>query len=877
MRARTKGRSPLKLRLGAIAPLSVAALLATTALIHPVFAQGSVQQFGAVTQNHPAVWLQNGAIGDGGTYPNGLLSAVGVTSNNSKSVWINDVSSQIGQPYHQFTMGLSPTTGAILDYEPIAGATALPLTLTNNGFGQITLGTTGTVTIPILQVGTLNFGSFAFTNITLNGTTTNNGVITGGTITNVTMAGTLTVPKTGLRWNLANPQFTSPTTAQTPLWDLEGPSISGTLGCGTLCVRAPEYDIQSENIKDTVVMNNGAFVANHHDFYFFGPSSGGKVHTILDMRQAGPITPDVTTTTSGGVAQKQSSIGVFNAWLSANNTAGGSIDGGGIPRPFGLAYGGNPKVTLAGQNLASGVPGASLWAALVANGEVDLYIEPSQNSITLSGIVTAGDTLSIAISSAVNPGFGTVTISTVMGVGDALQFATQRLCGSIKFNTVLQASGVGAGCYGAADAVLPNQLNISWPLTSLVGTGGSTDVVITPSVSVGATETLTLGTQLAGASARLKAAQTIIQTKQDGSNGFGNDTVWYIGKQSNGAGWSSGGWRALFEIGGGGQAPFDDLLSQDIEPSSYPMRFDADMFLFVPQTNVSGAPDAPPTNISLHSFLSAGNVDFFAAVGGPISTPGFQSYGDGSDVRGSATLQRLTGNASIAGISLTANGWEGTAVTLVDGGGSNGGTADPGFLLHRYYVGARCFDGYGGGYQIDSIGTHGEVVTFHVIGDGTHFAYPSAAAGTVPATNQGVVGCGGTGWVNGITWTAGNAVNIGGNGQTISLVGTVNLSGATVANTSVNVVAAGTNYGTATIVVPGISIVTSGSGGWVGLATPGTAAQAGSIVNLSGGNITLGVTGTVSLNGGAVGLPMVIGYPSKIDWGFNSGTVAYGL
>lgn len=605
-------------------------------------------------------------------------------------------------------------------------------------------------------------------------------ISTSGSVTiagGISFGGTINVGLPGIQWNLPNPHFTGQTTAQKSLWDEEVPTINGTLGCGTLCARAPEYDITTENYKDTVWMNNGAFTAAHHNFYFFGPSAGGKLDYILDMRQAGPLTPDVTTTSTGGVAQKQSSIGVLNPWLSINDTAGGSVDGLGIIRPFGLAYGGNPKVTLSGQG--PGHAGASMWAALVANGEVDLGIDPSQNTITATGSVTIGDTLSIAIGSTVNPGFGTVTVSTIAQSGDTIGLLMQKLCAQIKFNTTLNFNGVGAGCFGATDT-LNSQLKISWPLTSLIGTGGSTDVTITPTVTGAGTEVLTLGTAVPGASARLKSAQSIVELKTDGSNGFGNDAAWYFSKQSNGAGWSSGGWRSIWEIGGGGSAAFDDINSQDIEPSSWPMRFDADLIMFVPQTNVSGSPDAPVQAMQLHSVVDARNVDFLTAGGGPVLSPSYQLWGNGDQTIGSGTLSRLTGSASAAGVVLSASGWEGTAVVLVNGGGSNCGTADPTCLQHRYYNGDICPDAVGGLYQVDTTGATGNVLTFHPVVQGSHTGFPSAAAGSVPATNQPVIGCSGTGWVNGITWTAGNTVRIGGTGQTVDIEGTLADHGAVV-------------------------------------------------------------------------------------------------
>lgn len=598
---------------------------------------------------------------------------------------------------------------------------------------------------------------------------------------NVNLSGTITI-NPNVTWLLPGVTFHNQTTSQKALWEEDIITVGGTLGCGTLCVRAPEYDIQTENVTDTVAMSNGSFVANHHNFLFFGPSSGGLVDYIFDMRQKGPITPDVTVGSQGGIIKKQSSIGTLNLWLTLNDSAGGSVDNvAGLIRPFGLAYGGasNPKLSFAGSDSAG--PGAAMWAAGIANGEVDIGIEPSWNSVTMGGSVTIGDTVSITIMSPTQPGFGTITHSAVAQTNDTLGLLTQRLCGLVKHDLTLQANGVGAGCYGASDNLLPNQFNVGWPAVSQVTfPNGFTDVTLSTSTSIGATETMTLGAQVTGASVRTKAIQTWIELKSDGDSGFGNSAAIYVGKQSNGAGWSSGGWRVLFEIGGGGPAPFDDTDSSggDIEPSQYPMRFDADMWLFVPETNVSGAPDGPIPNISLHSFLDAHNVDFFAAAGGGIILPGYMNIPNGGVVMGSGSIRRLTGNASRAGLAFASDGWEGTAVVVSNGGGSGGGTADPTFLLNRYYPGDRCYDMYGGGYQVLTTNSTGGVVTFSVINDGTSFAYPSAPASvSPPASIQPVVGCSGSNWTNAITWTHANDTVIGTAGGTVEILGTSIIAG----------------------------------------------------------------------------------------------------
>ena len=56
----------------------IIAAIVTLLLSVPAFAQ--VKQSGSVTPGHPAAWVTNGVIGDGGTAAQGNLTSIGVTA-----------------------------------------------------------------------------------------------------------------------------------------------------------------------------------------------------------------------------------------------------------------------------------------------------------------------------------------------------------------------------------------------------------------------------------------------------------------------------------------------------------------------------------------------------------------------------------------------------------------------------------------------------------------------------------------------------------------------------------------------------------------------------------------------------------------------------
>ena len=83
----------------------------------PVFAQ-PVQQSGAITPTHPAMWKTNGVIGDGGTPFNGALSGLGVTFSGQG---ICQNSAPISGPFNRICLGTTTSGGGLLTFNNFGG------------------------------------------------------------------------------------------------------------------------------------------------------------------------------------------------------------------------------------------------------------------------------------------------------------------------------------------------------------------------------------------------------------------------------------------------------------------------------------------------------------------------------------------------------------------------------------------------------------------------------------------------------------------------------------------------------------------------------------------------------------------------------------
>ena len=112
----------------------IIAAIVTLLLSVPVFAQ--VKQSGSVTPGHPAAWVTNGVIGDGGTAAQGNLTSLGVTASGPG---ICQNSGPISGAYNQICLTTTQTGGGGLSLNSYGGATG-GFTLTYNGGTPSSLG-----------------------------------------------------------------------------------------------------------------------------------------------------------------------------------------------------------------------------------------------------------------------------------------------------------------------------------------------------------------------------------------------------------------------------------------------------------------------------------------------------------------------------------------------------------------------------------------------------------------------------------------------------------------------------------------------------------------------------------------------------------------
>lgn len=576
----------------------------------------------------------------------------------------------------------------------------------------------------------------------------------GGTLTGGTLIGPTTLA-TGHEWLLPNVVFTPGTLALTPMVNTHVGLLSGTQGNGGL-VRAKGQNVHLDQIDaDAVVQNNASIMTGWKWMWNLQDITGGRQMGNMEMKQLGTISPD---------GLRNPSFAMMTQWAEFGGNAGGTWDGHAL-KPLGIVFGADSKITF--DDSTNPLGGASLWNAVVLTGEQDIGLAPSGNTLTVTGTGTAGDTIGVDITSSTNPGFGTISFAATVQSDLNLPLATQTLGAAVLHNSVMLANDIGIGPYGAGDLLFPQTLKLSWPAYNIAG---PVDITVTPHVTGAGTEVLTLGTPVTGASIRSRIGGTFIILKLNGVKGYAGDTVWGFGSQSNGGGYTSGGWQHIWTLGGQGSNPDSDpdATGVDIEPSKWPFQAGAVLIFAVPETNFSGAPDTVFPNMSLGALADLSNVNFTGVNGGPLVFPGAEWYGDGSIQVGSGTLKRLVGNASVAGIELAANGWEGTAISVNNGGGASGPTD----LTNRYYVGDTCGNTTTGQQTISVIGALGQVVTPTIATDSAgHAVWPSAPAGSVPAANQPVAGCSGTNYVTHVTWTAANTLKL--TGTNIWLNGTL--------------------------------------------------------------------------------------------------------
>ncbi|MDE2100794.1 MAG: hypothetical protein KGL39_26345 [Patescibacteria group bacterium] len=616
-----------------------------------------------------------------------------------------------------------PSGGALgLNFDNFTGQTA-------HTTPPISISPTGTVTIPSL-VGT----SSVLNNSTLTGTT----------------------DLQGQSFVASNTVYAMPSVVPAPLLFFNQGTLSGTIGNGG-AVRLGNFRVGEMTIKDNLQSNNAApRVDGVEEVATMGNAQGSAVFGFgYEWSQTGTITAD----TNGSPVN----ISGPHFWVTANGPVGGSS---GTSSTNGLIYAlGNPKYTIGF--------GALDWN-LGNLFEGDVAVQASTQSLTITSATapTSGDTVTLTEQSTICS-INQSSVYTVLSQETPSTIASE-LGAVVMQNSTLSSAGWGAAVNGANQAsstVTPGYvLGLTFP-------ADCSDATFTASTSVGATETLTLGTITVGGSVARKFGFTINQTPRDSASGLFDDAVISMQHGFTPGTPTSGRWHTFLKIGATQVVSTGTDGSTTIESGVWPMDPNSSLVSAPFETTNPTTLPTPAQQMAYGLYLP--NVVF---SGGIVSGPNFQANGDGSLTIGSGSISRLVGNAATAGIAMSASGYEGTLSSLLSGGGPG----NPTTFQNRYYVGdldTFCtlnangtYTYFGGSAQVLTVDNTGAVVTRNII------TYPSAPSGSTPPTTIDMCGPSGTGWEESVTWTAGNTVNIGETGGTVHLLGTV--SGGTITPSS---------------------------------------------------------------------------------------------
>ena len=523
--------------------------------------------------------------------------------------------------------------------------------------------------------------------------------------------------------------------------------LTGALGNGG-AVRLPALDVNNFVINgDSLNLENAAGPVGWRYQYNVGPAVGGRIGSFLTMNQKGSLTADGN--------HQPSFVGYTEALYASYPMGSGTF-----AAPTGALYGTNVEI-----NMNAGATG---YAISNTGGEYDTVVAPSSATVVVGGSVATGGETIEALINGTEDILGTnvtinVTAEYVAFAGDTPAIVVEGLAGSIQGNVLnLTQYDVGANPPGALNVLSANTLTVSYPQWG-------TNFTVTPSI-VGSTG-LTIATSgtTVGASTASKFGMSWVSQRGDGSAGWKDDGLFYLGRQG---GYSSGGWRCF--VCSGGVAKFGGPQNDPstVDGAQWPWNPTAVLFQAFPATRAGNGNATPLVYPQLGGVFAYSNVAF---NGPPLSFPGFQENPDGSVYVGSAGIARIYG-ASAPGVALSAGGYEGSSLSVISAGGPGAGT-----LTNRYYVGDVVTCGYGDFEAVTGITSTGGIAT---ITPGTNTMgetlWPSSPPGiTEPSTtcNLGNTSGSGTGAVLGIVWTQGTVVAIGASGQTVNLIGTIESQG----------------------------------------------------------------------------------------------------
>lgn len=602
---------------------------------------------------------------------------------------------------------------------------ALSGTVTPTAFSGT--GSTATVTFATIAGIVIPVGStITITGATPAGYNTTNATVTASTLTTVSWASTATGALSvagSMAYNIASPRIVSMQT-----------NWSGTAAAGTQWYPYT-FGVPSDT-ADTGNTGSGAplMYLSHN---WGGAAKGSK----QGLRMALTHTSTTNDPQVPGVVNQQHVAGEF--WGTTAFNAGGT---GSASLAAGSFYGLNPQILLQ--------QGATNWRLANALGEVNLAVYASSRTLTLGGTVTAGDTLSLQFTSADIVG-SPVTVSWTTGASQTLPMVANNLVTAIMANAALTNAKISAARSGSV-------VTIYWD-TNLAA------LTITPSLSGGATETMTLGTAVPGASVDVKLMGSLIRLAEDtappeqdsafllmtgqpgsgtaglfnnglvfgGLNGYGGEWSWHAGSTMIGVGLSN-------SYGGSGKT--NPLI-----------------------------PNLAKYGIDYKNIAFAGN-------GGAVMR---WSGGSISDT-GGLFVGGYTVAATSTALVIDAAGRTATSVALASGGGGGAGVA-----TSNYFIGDVGFDDYGGVYRVATVNTStGAVATF------TTLVSPAYTSGAAPANPLTVSGGSGANWTVNATWPSAAVVQIQASGNA-TIFGN--------ATTPITPTSAGTTY------TPNVQILATGA------------------------------------------------------------------
>ena len=501
---------------------------------------------------------------------------------------------------------------------------------------------------------------------------------------------------------------------------------------------------------------------------------------------------------SDTATNQQHTVGEF--WFTgAHNTGGTGTD----TSARGYAYALNPQVLLK--------PGATNWRLANALGEVDLAVYGTTQTLTLGGTPQTADVLTVTFTGASVPNTP-VSVSWTVGASQTLVTIANNLEAAINNNADLRSANIAAI---ARDGII----TLTWARNAAL--------VVTTSKSLGATETLTLGSVVAGASVDIKLMASFARLKYDSAPPAlaGNSAMIAFLAQADAP--QSGSFS--YGIAYGGLPNYN---------AAWPFRFDATLIGASTQT-VNGAENRNARFIPNYAAYGVDwrNVNFSGAS--------FISSNFKVDGAGGVTIGNTYLNNTNAGFTLNIQGKTATSVAVSNGGGGGAGS-----LLNNYFVGDVVFDAFGGQYKVTAVNAStGAVTAISVLSAPSYI-------GSAPSNPVATTGGSGSSLTLNITWPAGGTtLAIQASGGATTMGGALTVSGVVdVASLTMNGLVFASSPGGYSY---GINIVGSGAG--IGISN--SAIESTIFGHRAGGSEGAGMTGAENtLIGWCAGANMTTGH-----------------